>query len=106
MSKTKSTSGNKGSNPKTPNGGKTGKGKKGGYPKGGGKIILVLEEYCAKDLFVQLAQALGGPVNQKKKGKKGKKGTKGGGTSTGTKGGTSKGAKGGTKGVKGAKKSG
>jgi hypothetical protein len=60
--------------PKGPKGGpKDGKGKKGGYRKGG-KIILVLEEYCAKDLFVQLAAALGGPVNLKKGKKKGKKG--------------------------------
>jgi len=56
-----------GKGPKTPNGPKGGKGKKGGYRKGG-QIIVVLEEYCAKDLFVQLAAALGGPVNWKKKG--------------------------------------
>jgi hypothetical protein len=74
--------------PKTSKGPKDGKGKKGGYRKGG-KIILVLEEYCAKDLFVQLAAALGGPVNLKKKGKK--KGKKGG----------PKGPKGGPKGPKG-----
>jgi peptidoglycan hydrolase-like protein with peptidoglycan-binding domain len=76
-----------GKGPKTP---KDGKGKKGGYPKGG-EIILVLEEYCAKDLFVQLAAALGGPVNWKKKGKKGKKGGP-------------KGPKGGPKGPKGGPK--
>jgi hypothetical protein len=81
-----------------PKGPKDGKGKKGGYRKGG-KIILVLEEYCAKDLFVQLAAALGGPVNWKKKGKK--KGKKGG--SKGPKGGP-KGPKGGPKGPKGGPK--
>src|SRR4029077_16248742 len=87
--------------PKTPNGPKDGKGKKGGYRKGG-KIILVLEEYCAKDLFVQLAAALGGPVNWKKKGKKGKKGGPKG-PKDGPKGpkGGPKGPKGGPKGPKG-----
>ena len=86
--------------PKGPKGPKDGKGKKGGYRKGG-KIILVLEEYCAKDLFVQLAAALGGPVNLKKKGKK--KGKKGG--PKGPKGGP-KGPKGGPKGLKGGFKGG
>ena len=84
-----------GGRPKGPKGGpKDGKGKNGGYRKGG-KITLVLEEYCAKDLFVQLAAALGGPVSWKKKGKK--KGKKGG--PKGPKGGP-KGPKGGTYGYK------
>jgi hypothetical protein len=69
---------------------------KGGSPKSGGQTTLVLDEYCAKELFVQLAQALGGPVNLKKKGKKGKKGKKSG---------TPKGPKGGAKASKSAKKS-
>lgn len=98
MSKTKSKSGNKGpknvetrggGRPKGPKGNKDkggkAKGKKGVYPRGG-KIILVLDEYCAKDMFVQLALALGGPVNPKKKGKKGKKGGKGKGSKGGGKG--------------------
>ena len=74
-----------GKGPKTP---KDGKGKKGGYPKGG-EIILVLEEYCAKHLFYQLAYALGAPMGLKKNGKK--NGKKGG----------PKGYKGGPKGPKG-----
>ena len=84
-------------------GAKDGKGK-GGYWKGG-KITLVLEEYCAKDLFVQLAHALNAPVNWKKIGKKGKKGKKDGpkGPKDGPKGskGGPKGYKGGPKGPKG-----
>jgi peptidoglycan hydrolase-like protein with peptidoglycan-binding domain len=86
-----------------PKGTKGPKDGKGGYWKGG-KITVVLEEYCAKDLFVQLAHALNAPVNWKKIGKKGKKGKNGknGGTK-GTKGGT-KGTKGGTKGTKGGTK--
>jgi hypothetical protein len=76
-------------------GAKDGKGKKGGYWKGG-KITLVLEEYCAKDLFVQLAHALNAPVNWKKIGKQ--KGKKGG--PKGPKNGP-KGPKGGPKGPKG-----
>jgi len=57
-----------------PKGTKGPKDGKGGYWKGG-KITVVLEEYCAKDLFVQLAHALNAPVNWKKIGKKqGKKG--------------------------------
>jgi peptidoglycan hydrolase-like protein with peptidoglycan-binding domain len=82
-----------------PKGPKGGKGKKGGYRKGG-QIIVVLEEYCAKDLFVQLAAALGAPVDWKKKGKKGKKGKNGKNGKNGKKGGP-KGYKGGPKGPKG-----
>ena len=83
---------------------KDGKGKKGGYRKGG-KIILVLEEYCAKHLFYQLAYALGAPMGLKKNGKKkGKKNGKKNGTKNGTKNGKNggpKGYKGGPKGPKG-----
>jgi hypothetical protein len=63
-----------------PKGPKGGKGKKGGYPpKSGGSVVVVLDSYTAKNLFLALAQALGAPIDNKKgkKGGKGKKGKKG-----------------------------
>jgi peptidoglycan hydrolase-like protein with peptidoglycan-binding domain len=101
-----------GGRPKGSKGPKDGKGKNGGYRKGG-KITIVLEEYCAKDLFIALATALGAPVNWKKQGKK--QGKKGGpktpkngpkGPKNGPKGpkGGPKGPKGGPKGPKGGPK--
>ena len=87
---------------------KDGKGKKGGYPKGG-KIILVLEEYCAKHLFVPARDSLrsaresgrrkGRKVRKRRMGRRmekkgGPKGPKGG----------PKGPKGGPKGPKGGPK--
>lgn len=119
MSKTKSKSGIKGpknlgtpgggpKGPKGSKGSKNGKGKGKGSYTGGGPVVVVLDEYTAKNLFLALAQALGAPVNKKKgkKGKKGKKSSKGGGgggpKGKGSKGGGGGGPKG-TKGSKGSK---
>jgi hypothetical protein len=54
------------------------KGKKGGGGSGEGPVFVVLERDTAMDLFLALAQALGAPIDKKKKAKKGKgKGPKG-----------------------------
>src|SRR5947199_7787808 len=79
-------------NTKTSKGPKGKKGKKGDiHEHGGGPIYVVLEKETAMDLFLALAQALGAPIDKKKKGKKkekgkGKKGKKGKKGTKGTKG--------------------
>ena len=73
MGSTKTSKGAKGKYTK----GKYKKGKKGGYYGEGGSVVLVLDKECAMDLFVALAQALGAPIDKKKKAKKKDKKQKG-----------------------------